>query len=239
MGNISSKCRRFGNAWCNFVDVHERYWMTLHDERDRKIASASYEEQTKRKLQLDSLVNDWRDMIGLSRSEDCKKPESKKSKSERSKPERQSKCSRASSTSSNSSILSRKKEEMALAQLKLQQLKIQQIFEEKEQELKRSKQLTEAEMEITRTAVSLEIYQRAEEEKNCKSKVNQEQLLQTDLLRREEIAAGQEASRITEQSRENTNCTNREEMLAATSHERPPAHNNEIVSGLLDGTVFT
>ena len=90
-------------------------------------------------------------------------------------------------------------------------------------------------MEITRAAVSLKIYQRAEEEKNCESKVNQDQLLQTDLLRREEIAAGQEGSRITEESRENTNCTNREEMLAATSHERPPAHNNEIVSGLLDG----
>ena len=65
--------------------------------------------------------------------------------------------------------------------------------------------------------------------------MNQEQLLQTDLLRREEIAAGQEASRIIEQSRENTSCTNQEEMLAAISHERPPAYNNEIVSGLLDG----
>ena len=124
---------------------------------------------------------------------------------------------------------------MALAQLKLQQLKIRQTFKEKEQELKRSKQLTEAEMEITRAAVFLEIYQRAEEEKNCESKVNQEQLLQTDLSRREEIAAGQEASRITEQSRENTNCTKREKMLAATSQERPPAHSNEILSGLLDG----
>ena len=67
VGDISSKYNSFGNAWCNFVDVHERYWMTLHDERDREIASASYEEQTKRKLRLDSLVNDWRDMIGLSR----------------------------------------------------------------------------------------------------------------------------------------------------------------------------
>ena len=51
--------------------------MMLHDESDRKIVSASYEEQTKRKLQLDTLVNDWRDMIGSSRSEDYKKPESK------------------------------------------------------------------------------------------------------------------------------------------------------------------
>ena len=59
---------------------------------------------------------------------------------------------------------------MALAQLKLRQLKIRQTFEEKEQELKRSKQLTEAEMEITRAAVSLEIYQGAEEEKNCESR---------------------------------------------------------------------
>ena len=79
MGDILSKYKSFDNARCNFVDVHERYWMMLHGERDRKIASASYEEQTKRKLRLDSLVNDWRDMIGLSRSEDCKKPESKKS----------------------------------------------------------------------------------------------------------------------------------------------------------------
>ena len=95
-------------------------------------------------------------------------------------------------------------------------------------------------MEITPAAVFLEIYEKAEEEKNCESKVNQEQLLQTDLLRREEIAAGQEASRIIEQSRKNTSCTNQEEMLAAISHERPPAHNNEIVSGLLDGEyVFT
>ena len=85
---------------------------------------------------------------------------------------------------------------MALAQLKLQQLKIRQTFEEKEQELKRSKQLTEAEMEITRAAVSLEIYQGAEEEKNCESKVNREQLLQTGLLSRQEIAAGPNPVRL-------------------------------------------
>ena len=61
---------------------------------------------------------------------------------------------------------------MALAQLKLHQLKICQTFEEKKQELKRSKQLAAAEMDINRAAVSLEIYQKAEEEKDNESRVN-------------------------------------------------------------------
>lgn len=33
VGDISSKYKSFGNAWCNFVDVHERYWMTTRGKR--------------------------------------------------------------------------------------------------------------------------------------------------------------------------------------------------------------
>ena len=73
-------------------------------------------------------------------------------------------------------------------------------------------------MEMNRAVVSLEIYQKAEEEKDNESRVNQEHLLQTDLLRREEIAPGQKSSRINEQSRENTNRTNQEDMLFSIFH---------------------
>jgi hypothetical protein len=46
----------------------------------------------------------------------------------------------------------KKREEIALAQLKLEELKVRQGFEEKEQELKRMKELAEAEMKVKRTA---------------------------------------------------------------------------------------
>ena len=58
MGDISFKYNSFGNAWCNFIDFHERCWMMLHDESDQKIVSANYKEQMKGKLRIDSLVND-------------------------------------------------------------------------------------------------------------------------------------------------------------------------------------
>ncbi|CAB3996126.1 Hypothetical predicted protein, partial [Paramuricea clavata] len=52
-----------------------------------------------------------------------------------------------------------------VSHLKLEELKVRQGFEEKEQELKRMKELAEAEMKVKRAAVSLEIYQQAEEER--------------------------------------------------------------------------
>ena len=106
------------------------------------------------------MVTDWRDMVEMSR------PSGSKSESIRSKSGNQ----QVSQVSSNLSIISKKREEIALAKLKLEELKVRQGFEEKEQELKRMKELAEAEMKVKRAAVSLELYQQAEEERGNRSK---------------------------------------------------------------------
>ena len=81
---------------------------------------------------------------------------STRSKFEDDKPEEsKSGSQQVSQVNSNLSIISKKREEIALAQLKLAELKVRQGFEEKEQELKRMKELDEAEMKVKRAAVVL------------------------------------------------------------------------------------
>ena len=147
----------------------EKYFDLLEGESVMKEACASYEEQKTRRLNIDAMVNEWRDVVEMAQLIESKSI-SKQARS-RSKGTKSTKSSHVSSApSSNLSIISQKKEEIALAQFKLEQLKIRQSFEEREQELKRSKDLAEAEMEVNRAAVSLEIYQQAEEEKERSSK---------------------------------------------------------------------
>ena len=51
---------------------------------------------------------------------------------------------------------------MALARMKVEQLKIRQQFELQKQEVRRKRELTEAEMEATMAVVSYEIFQENE-----------------------------------------------------------------------------
>ena len=72
-----------------------------------------------------------------------------------------SKASKLSSKTS-SSMMSRKREALALAQLKICQLKVRQRLDEEEHEIRRKRESMEAEMEAEKAAVSLKIYEEEE-----------------------------------------------------------------------------
>ena len=60
------------------------------------------------------------------------------------------------------SMMSRKREALALAQLKICQLKVRQRLDEEEHEIRRKRESMEAEMEAEKAAVSLKIYEEEE-----------------------------------------------------------------------------
>jgi hypothetical protein len=162
------------------------------------------------------MVTDWRDMVEMSR------PSGSKSESKRSKSGSQ----QVSHVSSNLSIISKKREEIALAQLKLEELKVRQGFEEKEQELKRMKELAEAEMKVKRAAVSLEIYQQAEEERGNRSK--------GDIL--EENFMLSSSPSVKEQLQENVVGSSQHKVVKSSASIPEPTNSphKEFVGGLSD-----
>ena len=66
------------------------------------------------------------------------------------------------SLKTSSSMMSRKREALALAQLKICQLKVRQRLDEEEHEIRRKRESMEAEMEAEKAAVSLKIYEEEE-----------------------------------------------------------------------------
>ena len=156
VGDILLRLNKFDKAWCEFVDVHEQYLGLVQNETDKQNACASHEEQSKRKTKLDALTTEWRPSAKIKSHSETG---SRSAKSKHSKSMR----SRSGSSNSKASSISKKREEMALARLKVEQLRIRQQFDEiQEQEIKRKKELANAEMEANMATVSYEIY-RAEE----------------------------------------------------------------------------
>lgn len=129
VGDISLNLERFSEAWRKFVDVHEKYFVLL--ESDKQNACANYEEQVQQKLCVDTMVTEWRKMTKIERVNKFVGG-SKCSESERSK----SKRNKVSTSSSRLSTISKKKEEMALAQLKVQHLKNNNSLKFKNKKLK-------------------------------------------------------------------------------------------------------
>ena len=155
VGDILLRLNKFDKAWCEFVDVHEQYLGLVQNETDKQNACASYEKQSKRKTKPDALATDWRQSAKIKSHSETG---SRSAKSKHSKSMR----SRSGSSNSKASSISKKREEMALARLKVEQLRIRQQCEIQEQEIKRKKELANAEMEANMATVSYEIY-RAEE----------------------------------------------------------------------------
>ena len=163
---------KFDEAWRRFVDAHESCLELLDSPTDALVlekAQTIYDEQLKRKLDLDIDVRLWRK---------DREPERGEYHSMFSGEMRGSRRSGVSRSSSRLSTVSRKKEKLALAQLNLRQLKIRQQLDEQqhairekqekeEQEIRRKKELLEAEMEAERAAVSLQVYEEIDKsEKN-------------------------------------------------------------------------
>ena len=132
----------FNDKWRTFVDTHDRYYDLLTEKYEKEYACSVYEQQKRLKLKFDDISREWRikqDMAKVDLGDIRGSRSSKSSKSGKSK---------GSTANSRISRQSRKKEKMALAQLKLDQIKKRQTLEIEEQELRRKRELMEAEKAI-------------------------------------------------------------------------------------------
>ena len=132
------------------MNVHDRYCKCLVvgvDTSALEKAEKGYKEQMEQKFNLDTAVKWWRPEYQHSSvfsSIGRKGPGSKASKS---------------SSKTSSSTMSRKREALALAQLKIRQFKVRQLLDEEEHEIRRKRESMEAEIEAEKVAVSLKIYE--------------------------------------------------------------------------------
>ena len=127
--DVLRKRDKFDKAWRKFEDAHESYTELLNSPTDTLVlekAQTIYDEQLKRKLDLDLDVRLWHKDRG---------PEGGEYQSMFSGETRGSRRSRVSTSSSRLSTVLRKKENLALAQLNLRQLKIRQQLDEQQQEI--------------------------------------------------------------------------------------------------------
>ncbi|CAB4033718.1 Hypothetical predicted protein [Paramuricea clavata] len=120
VGDISLKLNKFDQAWCKFVGVHEKYLVLIEHETEKESACVSYEEQRKRKLNLDTIVTEWRQKAKIELHDETGSGSAKS---------KHSKCMRSETCSSRATSIVRKRKEMALARMKVEQLKIRQQFE--------------------------------------------------------------------------------------------------------------
>ena len=132
--DVLRKREKFDEAWRKFVDAHESYLELLDIPTDALVlekAQTIYNEQLKRKLDLDLDVRLWHKDRGLEGGE---------YHSMLSGETRGGRRSRVSTSSSRLSTVSRKKEKLALEQLNLRQLKIRQQLDEQQQEIRRKRE---------------------------------------------------------------------------------------------------
>ena len=135
------------------MGTHEEYvecLELLEYEEELNQAHISYQQQIERKLTFDSKIKSWK-LEALERE-----PYSRKSNRSHSH------TSRSSGSSSLSLTLAKKKEQLALAQLKTKQVLREQELKRKMSELQYAKEFMEAQMEEERAAVSFNVYEEVE-----------------------------------------------------------------------------
>lgn len=137
---IVSKKNGYDKLWSEFVGVHEQYLEVVAAEDERRRANLTYKDQMDKKIYLDKVVACWQ----------------RKSKLH-SIGKGQSQISVSRSAASSASALSKKREKVALAQLKINQLKQRHEMQRKMAELKYEEELMEAQMEEEQAKVSFNI----------------------------------------------------------------------------------
>ena len=160
----------YEDAWRKFVKAHKGYIECLdvlsrYEELDR--ANDSYKEQLAQKAALDIAIESWKSkaMSIKGRDDDIKSFTRKLSKSSK---------GGSSGSSSASMILAKKKEQLALAQLKSKQLLREQQLQRKMNEIHYERDLMEAEMEEERAMASVNVYKELEDQ--CRDSQYKERL---------------------------------------------------------------
>ena len=146
--DLKSKRKSYDQVWRNFVSTHE----------ELEKARVSYDEQMSRKLTFDNVIESWFKKSKLESKEVSERSLSLTKKSRRSHE------SKSSYSSSISSLVVKRKEKLALAQLKTKQLLKEQELKRRMTELHYEREFMEAQMEEERAAVSLDVYKQAEVE---------------------------------------------------------------------------
>ena len=142
--DLKSKRKSYDQVWRNFVSTHEEYIECLEllcYEEELEKARVSYDEQMSRKLTFDNVIESWFKKSKLESKEVSERSLSLTKKSRRSHE------SKSSYSSSVSSSVVKRKEKLALAQLKTKQLLKQQELKRRMTELQYEKEFMEAQME--------------------------------------------------------------------------------------------
>jgi hypothetical protein len=143
-GNVDQvmlKKDAYDKLWCEFVTVHEEYLEIVAAEDEKRRAILTYRGQMAKKVHLDGVVTSW-----------CRK-----SKLDR-RGKARSLISSLTSGTSSGSALSKKRERMALTQLKVNQLMQRHEMKRKMEELRYQEELMEARMEAEQAKISFNIY---------------------------------------------------------------------------------
>ena len=136
------KKKVYDQTWCEFVCAHEQYFEAEAGVQEKERASRRYKELMEKKVHLDEVVESW-----------CKG-----SKSGNFKNKIRSLNSGSIGATSSSSTVSRKREKVALAQLKVNQLMKRHEMKRRMEELRCQEELREAQMEEEQAIVSYNIY---------------------------------------------------------------------------------
>ena len=182
----------YEDAWRKFVKTHEEYIECLDvlsrcEELNR--ANDSYKEQIAQKAAFETVIESWKSkaMSTKRRDGDIKSFTRKLSKSSK---------GGSSGSSSASMVLAKRKEQLALAQLKTKQLLREQHLQRKMSELQYERDLMEAEMEEERAMASVNVYKELEDQ--CRDSQYKERL--AELIPEEPLHPTQHQTREAAQS---------------------------------------
>ena len=160
----------YEDGWRKFVKTHEEYIECLDvfsrcEELDR--ANDSYKEQIAQKAAFETIIESWKSKAVSTerRDGDIKSLTRKLSKSSK---------GGSSGSSSASMVLAKRKEQLALAQLKTKQLLREQHLQRKMSELQYERDLMEAEMEEEQAMTSVNVYKEFEDQ--CRDSQYKERL---------------------------------------------------------------
>lgn len=131
---VESKLIAYEKSWRDFVSTHEKYLDNIDNDKERQAALNVYEEQFKRKHEFDCVIMSQREKLECRQSIGT---ESRRSASIRTRSSRMSRMT----------TLSKKKEKLAIAQLKIDQIARKHEIARRMLLLQNESELLEAQMQ--------------------------------------------------------------------------------------------
>ena len=149
---IEKKLESYDKGWREFVSTHEKYLDVIDSENEKEAAYSLYEEQIMRKFEFGCMIKSWRGEVSQRENIDhvsCSKA---------------STSSRASSSSSRLSSSSKRRERLALAQLKFDQIARKPELAKKMFDLQNESEMLEAQMQREEAMMNVSIFERVIQE---------------------------------------------------------------------------